>query len=59
MAAKSFDKALEVQQTVAKEAYEDLVSHFSKLNEKWVATAKDATKPFEASLAAFGVKAPK
>jgi hypothetical protein len=31
----------------------------TKLNELYIATAKDAFKPFEASLAAFGVKAPK
>jgi hypothetical protein len=59
LAAKSFDKALEAQQAVAKEAFEDFVNHFNKLNEKWMATAKEAYKPYEAGLAAFGVKAPK
>lgn len=58
-ASKSLDKALEVQQAIAKESYESLVAQMTKLNELYIATAKDAFKPFEASLAAFGVKAPK
>ena len=58
-ASKSFDKALEAQQAFAKESYESLVAQMTKLNELYIATAKDAFKPFEASLAAFGVKAPK
>lgn len=58
-ASKSFDKALEVQQSLAKESYESLVAQMTKLNEMYIATAKEAYKPFEASLAAFGVKAPK
>jgi len=58
-ASKSFDKALEVQQALAKESYESLVAQMTKLNEMYIATAKEAYKPFEASLAAFGVKAPK
>lgn len=58
-ASKSFDKALEVQQSLAKEGYESLVAQMTKLNEMYIATAKEAYKPFEASLAAFGVKAPK
>ena len=57
--SKSFDKALEVQQAIAKENYESLVAQMTKLNEMYIATAKEAFKPFEASLAAFGVKAPK
>ena len=58
-ATKSFDKALEAQQAFAKESYESLVAQMTKLNEMYIATAKEAYKPFEASLAAFGVKAPK
>ncbi|MCA3561003.1 MAG: phasin family protein [Aestuariivirga sp.] len=58
-ATKSLDKALEVQQALAKEHYESLVAQMTKLNEMYVATAKEAYKPFEASMAAFGVKAPK
>jgi phasin family protein len=55
-AAKSIDKAFEVQSAFAKESYEAFVTQMTKLNELYVATAKEAYKPFEASLAAFGVK---
>jgi len=55
-AAKSLDKALEVQQAFAKESYEALVAQLTKLNELYVATAKEAYKPFEASFQAFGIK---
>ena len=58
-AAKSVEKALEAQQAFAKESYEAFVSQMTKMNELYVSTAKEAFKPFEASLAAFGVKAPK
>ncbi len=54
--SKSFDKAVEVQQAYAKEAYESLVAQMTKFNELYVAAAKEAYKPFESSLAAFGVK---
>jgi hypothetical protein len=59
MAAKSFDKAVELQQAFAKEAYEDAMAQFNKFNELCVSAAKDAFKPFEAGFAAFGMKAPK
>lgn len=55
-AAKSFDKAFEVQQAFAKESYEMFVAQMTKFNELYVATAKEAYKPFEASFAAFGIK---
>ncbi len=58
-AAKSFDKAIEAHQSFAKESYEHLVAQMSKMNELYMSTAKEAYKPFEASMAAFGVKAPK
>ena len=57
-AVKSFDKAVEVQQAFAKESSESLVAQMTKFNELYLATAKEAYKPFEASMAAFGVKAP-
>jgi phasin family protein len=57
-AVKSIDKVLEVQQTLAKDGYETLVSQMTKMNELALATAKEAYKPFEASFAAFGFKAP-
>jgi hypothetical protein len=59
VAVKSFDKVLEVQQAFAKESYETLVAQMTKFNELYVSTAKETFKPFEASFAAFGVKAPK
>jgi phasin family protein len=58
-AAKSFDKAVEAQQAFAKESYETLVAQMTKFNEMYLAAAKEAYKPFESSMAAFGVKAPK
>ncbi|MCA3572933.1 MAG: phasin family protein [Aestuariivirga sp.] len=58
-AAKSMEKALEAQQAFAKESYDAMVAQMTKLNELYISTAKEAFKPFEASLAAFGVKAPK
>ena len=58
-AAKSIDKAIEAQQAFAKESYESGVAQMSKMNELYMLTAKEAFKPFEASFAAFGVKAPK
>jgi len=58
-AAKSFEKALEAQQAFAKESYDAMVAQMTKMNELYINTAKEAYKPFEASMAAFGVKAPK
>lgn len=55
-AAKSFDKAIELQQAFAKESYESFVAQMTKFNELYVAAAKEAYKPFESSLQAFGVK---
>lgn len=57
-ATKSFDKALEVQSGFAKEAYEAYVSQMTKIGEIFAATAKDAYKPFEASMAQFSAKVP-
>jgi hypothetical protein len=57
VASKSFDKALEVQQGYAKEAYEAFVGEWSKLGELYLATAKEAYRPFESSFAAYGFKA--
>lgn len=56
VAAKSFDKALEVQQGYAKDAYEAFVGQMSKFGELYVATAKEAYKPFESRMAAAGIK---
>jgi hypothetical protein len=59
VAARSFERVLEVQQGYAKEAYEAFVSQASKVGELAAGAAKEAYKPYEASLSAFGVKAPK
>jgi len=55
-AAKSFDKALEVQQGYAKEAYEAFLGQMNKFGELYVATAKEAYKPFESKLAGIAPK---
>ena len=52
-AAKSFDKAIEVQQSYAKEAYEAFLGQVNKIGELYLTTAKDAYRPFEAKFAAF------
>ena len=56
---KSIDKAFEVQQGYAKDAYEAFTTQMTKVGELYTAVAKEAYKPFEAKLAAFGVKAAK
>lgn len=58
VAAKSFDKAVEIQQVYAKEAFETGLAQFTKMGELAAAAAKAAFKPYEATFAAFGVKAP-
>ena len=58
LAARSFERVAEVQQTYAKEAYDAFVAQSTKMGELYKAAATDAYKPFESSFAAFGVKAP-
>jgi len=58
-AAKSFEKALEVQQGYAKEAYEAFFTQINKFGELYLATAKEAYKPFEAKFAALTPKTAK
>jgi hypothetical protein len=58
VAAKSFEKAVEVQQAFAKESFDAAVAEFTKLGELVASAAKSAYKPYEATFAAFGVKAP-
>jgi hypothetical protein len=58
-AAKSFDKALEVQQGYAKEAYEAFLGQMNKFGELYLATAKEAYKPFESKLAGLTPKVTK
>jgi phasin family protein len=57
--SKSLEKAVEVQQAFAKDAYEAFVAQSSKVGELWSAAARDAYKPFESKLAQFAVKTPK
>ena len=47
MAARTLDKAVEVQSEFAKTAWEGLVAETSKLNELYADMAKEAFKPFE------------
>jgi hypothetical protein len=56
--ARSFERIAEVQQGFAKEAYDALVAQSAKMTEMYKAAATDAFKPYEESLAAFGVKVP-
>lgn len=56
VAARSFERVVEVQQLAAKDVYETSVANATKLGEIYVAAAKEAYKPFETSLAAFGFK---
>lgn len=47
LGAKSLDKAIEVQTTYFKNAYEAFVAEATKLGELYSDLAKDAYKPFE------------
>lgn len=58
VAARTFEQAAEIQQTYAKETFEAGLAQFTKLGDLAAATAKAAFKPYEASFAAFGIKAP-
>lgn len=49
--AKSLDKAIEVQTTYFKTAYEGFVAEASKLGELYTDLAKETYKPFEAAIA--------
>lgn len=54
LAAKSFDKVLEVQQAYAKSSYESFVAQATKMGELYTGLAKDAFKPLEAAVAKAG-----
>jgi hypothetical protein len=51
MGVKSLEKALEVQSQYLRSSYEDFVAEATKLGELYVDLAKQAYKPFEATLA--------
>ena len=52
-AAKSIDKALEVQTDFAKGAYEAYVGQMTKIGEIYMNAAKEAYKPFEGQFGQF------
>jgi len=58
-AAKSLDKALEVQSDYAKGAYEAYVGRMTKIGEIYMNAAKEAYKPFEGQFSQFTGKAGK
>ncbi len=47
VAAKSLDKAIEIQTDYAKSAYENFVAESSKIGELYTDLAKEAFKPYE------------
>jgi hypothetical protein len=47
MGAKSFEKAVEIQTTYAKTAYEGFVAQATKMGELYADLAKESYKPFE------------
>jgi hypothetical protein len=54
MAAKSLDKAMEIQSDYMKSAYEGFVAQATKVGELYVDLAKDAYKPLEGMIAKAG-----
>ena len=50
-AAKSFDKAVEVQSDYAKTAYEGMVGEMTKIGEMYAELARDVYKPYEGMFA--------
>lgn len=56
VAAKSLDKAFEIQSDFAKTAYEGYVGQMTKLGEMYASVAKEAYKPFESQFAEFSGK---
>lgn len=51
LAAKSLEKAIEIQTDYAKTAYEGFVAQATKMNELYADLAKEIYKPFEAFVA--------
>ncbi|WP_436641239.1 phasin family protein [Microbaculum sp. FT89] len=51
MAAKSIDKAMEIQTDYVKSSYEGFVAQATKVGELYADLAKDAYKPFEGMVA--------
>jgi hypothetical protein len=53
MAAKSIEKAVEVQSEYVKSAYEGYMGEMTKLSAMWTEFAKDAYKPYEGVFGKF------
>jgi hypothetical protein len=51
VAAKTLEKAIEIQTDYAKQAYEGFVAQATKIGELYTEVAKDAYKPFESLVA--------
>lgn len=51
VAAKSLEKAIEIQADYAKQAYEGFVAQATKIGELYAEVAKDAYKPYESIVA--------
>lgn len=51
VAAKSLEKAIEIQTDYAKQAYEGFVAQATKIGELYAEVAKDAYKPYESVVA--------
>ncbi len=58
VAAKSFEKAFEIQSDYAKAAYEGFVAQATKMSEICANTARDAYKPIEAAVTPAAPAAP-
>lgn len=56
VAAKSIDKAMEVQQGYAKDMFEAYVGQLNKFGEMYANAAKEAYKPFEGKIEQFSGK---
>jgi phasin family protein len=55
LGAKSFEKAVEVQNDYLKSSYEGFVAEATKLSELYADLAKEAYKPFESAIAKASV----
>jgi phasin family protein len=56
LAAKSLDKAVDIQTSYAKSAYEAYIGQMTKIGEIYMSAAKEAYKPFESQIAELSGK---
>lgn len=59
VAAKSIEKAVELQQAHVTKSYEGFMAQATKMNQFYMDAAKDAYKPIEAEIEKFAPKAAK